>query len=222
VIDLCGGGIQRGGGIGVMGMGMRFGRGKMAFLVAMRDGARLLVSMPAVGSGAGTIVGGGWWSGNFGGEGGSLGGDLLGGGGRGDGGPDDGEGEAERDGDADLGAEAQRGTAAPAAQERGGGAAGRAAGHRHAAAGGGPVSWWGRGCRCEWLAWTLGGGAVEGWRLGEAKRRSRVAAAAVGTGLGGSGGGAVEQNEPLPLTKVGLDFQTTKKFRNTFIPSRFS
>ena len=52
----------------MMGMGMRFGRGKMAFLVAMRDGARLLVSMPAVGSGAGTIVGGGWWSGNFGGK----------------------------------------------------------------------------------------------------------------------------------------------------------
>ena len=155
-----------------MGIGMRSGRSRMALLVAVRDGARLPVSMPAVGAGAGTIVGGGWWSGNFGGEGGSLGGDLLGGGGRGDGGPDDGEGEAEPDGDADLGAEAQRGTAAPAAQERGGGAAGRAAGHRHAAAGGGPVSWWGRVCRCEWLAWTLGGGAVEGWRLGEAKRRS--------------------------------------------------
>jgi len=111
-----------------MGIGMRSGRSRMALLVAVRDGARLSVSMPAVGAGAGTIVGGGWWSGNFGGEGGSLSGDLLGGGGRGDGGPDDGEGEAEPDGDADLGAEAQRGTAAPAAQERGGGAAGRWAG----------------------------------------------------------------------------------------------
>jgi hypothetical protein len=28
-----------------------------------------------------------------------------------------------------------------------------------------------RGCRCEWLAWTL---VAEPWRLGEARRRSRV------------------------------------------------
>ena len=51
-----------------MGIGMRSGRSRMALLVAVRDGARLSVSMPAVGAGAGTIVGGGWWSGNFGGK----------------------------------------------------------------------------------------------------------------------------------------------------------
>jgi len=183
-----------------MGIGMRSGRSRMALLVAVRDGARLSVSMPAVGAGAGTIVGGGWWSGNFGGEGGSLSGDLLGGGGRGDGGPDDGEGEAEPDGDADLGAEAQRGTAAPAAQERGGGAAGRAAGHRHAAAGGGPVSWWGRVCRCEWLAWTLGGGAVEGRGL-EAGRSQEKQSGSGGSWdrTGGKGGG--EQSSRASLYK---------------------
>ena len=68
MIGLCSGGIQRGGGIGAMGIGMRSGRSRMALLVAVRDGARLSVSMPAVGAGAGTIVGGGWWSGNFGGK----------------------------------------------------------------------------------------------------------------------------------------------------------
>jgi hypothetical protein len=113
-------------------MGFRMGR--VALLVAMRSGTRLPVSMSST---AGAVVGGGRRSGDVGGEGGALGGDLLGGGGPGEQGPDDGEGEAERDGDADLGAKAQRRAPPPAAQEpRGGVAPVRAARHRHPAPGG--------------------------------------------------------------------------------------
>lgn len=177
VIVLRSGGIRRGGGIRVVTMGMGSGRSRVALLVAVRDGAGLPVSVPAA-AGGGAIVGGGWRCGNFGCEGGALGRDLLGGGSRGDGGPDDGEGEAKRDGDADLGAEAQRRAAAPAAQEPGRGAAGRTAGHRHAAAGSGPVGWWGE---------AVGASGWRGlWRRsrgGGEKRRSRAWQRQLGAGL---------------------------------------
>jgi hypothetical protein len=77
------GGIQRGGGIGAVGMGMGSRRSRVALLVAMRDGAGLPLSVPAAASG-GAIVEGSWRCGNFGCEGGALSRDLLGGGSRGD------------------------------------------------------------------------------------------------------------------------------------------
>lgn len=49
-----------------MGMGSR--RSRVALLVAVRDGTRLPVSVPAaaaVAGGGGAIVGGGWRCGNF-------------------------------------------------------------------------------------------------------------------------------------------------------------
>lgn len=73
-------------------------------------------------------VGGG---GQVDGEGGALGGDLLGRG-WGERGPEDAEGEAKPDGDGDLGVEAQR-RAPPALAQEGGGVADRATGHQHEA-----------------------------------------------------------------------------------------
>lgn len=107
----------------------------MALLVAA--GAGLL---PVAAAGAGGVAGGGRRVGDVGGEVGALGGDLLGGGGRGERGPCDDEGEAERDGDRDLGGEAQRRAPPPPAHE-GGGPPGRAPEHRHSAAARLSVEW---------------------------------------------------------------------------------